>query len=187
MTIREAASQHTSGLARLILLAIGDIAFQLTGETNETDALLRLETLIDTEGNRFSRSCILVKEDQGRLAGMILCYHGQDAERLYAPIVRHLRRKSESDAVAIDQEADPDEYYIDALAVAEPYQGRGYAKELLAAAEDKAQELGHRKIALNVERSNESAHRLYLKLGYQADKEITINRKPFRHMVKILG
>jgi hypothetical protein len=33
---------------------------------------------------------------------------------------------------------------------------------------------------------NEGAHRLYQRLGYEADKEILIHHKPYWHMVKAL-
>ena len=187
MTIRPAEERDTSSVARLILLAIGDIGCQLTGETDERDILRKLETFIDAEGNRFSRSCILVKEEDGRPVGMILCYLGSEAERLYEPVLRHLRRKSGNATVTIDKEADEDEYYIDALAVDPSSQGRGYAKQLIAAAESRARELGCDKIALNVDLTNEDARALYAKLGFLADKEISIHRKPFWHMVKSLA
>jgi len=186
MSIRPAESRDTEAVARLVLLAIQDIAFQLTGESTEPDAVRQLEAFIGSEGNRFSLSCILVKEENGQPAGMILCYHGSDAQRLYEPVLEHLRRKSGEGSVDIDDEADEDEYYIDALAVDPAHQGKGFAKQLIAAAEHRAETLGHAKIALNVEWMNESAHALYSKLGYRMDKEISIHRKPYRHMVKAL-
>ncbi len=187
MSIRQAGEGDTSSVARLVLQAIQDIASQLTGETDERDVLRRLEAFIDAEGNRFSRSCILVKEEDGRPVGMILGYRGSEAERLYEPVLRHLRRKSGNASVTIDEEADEDEYYIDALAVDPSHQGKGYAKQLIAAAESRARELGCDKIGLNVDLTNEGARALYAKLGFRADKEISINRKPFRHMVKSLA
>jgi len=187
MTIRAAGERDASSLARLILLAIQDIAYQLTGESSERDVLRQLEAFIDAEGNRFSRSCILAKVENGIPVGMILCYHGSDAERLYKPVLEHLSRKSGNPAITIDDEADEDEYYIDAIAVDPSQQGKGYAKQLIAAAENRARELGHDKIALNVDQTNEGAHALYVKLGYRADKEIKIHDKPFWHMVKSLS
>jgi len=187
MTIRQAGSGDTAALARLILLAIQDIAYQLTGEDDEGDVLRRLEAFIDAEDNRFSRSCILALEEDGRPVGMILCYHGGDAERLYEPVLEHLRRKGGDPSVTIDDEADEDEYYIDAIAVDPSHQGKGYAKRLIAAAEGRAKELGCDKIALNVDQTNEGAHALYVKLGYHADKEIPIHGKPYWHMVKRLA
>ncbi|RKP54211.1 GNAT family N-acetyltransferase [Cohnella endophytica] len=188
MTIKSASPRQAASISKLVLLAIGNIAYQLTGANNDADALGRLEEFIGSEGNRFSNSCILVEELDGKPVGMILCYHGKDADKLNEPIIRHLEEiGGGSELTRIDKEADEDEYYIDALAVDPAYQGRGIAKQLIAAAEIRSLSLGHDKIALNVEHGNEGAHRLYRKLGYEADKEITINRKPFRHMIKKLA
>ncbi|TVX97304.1 GNAT family N-acetyltransferase [Cohnella terricola] len=186
MTIKQASAADTPAIARLILLAIGDIASQLTSETDETKILERLEAFIDAEGNRFSRSCILAKEAKGVPAGMILCYHGKDADLLYEPVLEHLRRKTGNPDIAIDRETESDEYYIDAIAVDPRHQGQGFAKQLIDAAERKAADSGYERIALNVDQTNEKAHALYSKLGYVADKQITINGHSFWHMVKPL-
>jgi len=186
MTIKQASEADTPAIARLILLAIGDIASQLTGEADEIKILERLEAFIDAEGNRFSRSCVLVKEEAGEPAGMILCYHGKDAERLYEPVLEHLRLRTGNPGIAIDRETEADEYYIDAIAVDPRYQGQGLAKQLIGAAEQKAADSGYGKIALNVDQTNEKAHALYRKLGYEADKKISINGHSFWHMVKPL-
>ncbi|BBI32444.1 GNAT family N-acetyltransferase [Cohnella abietis] len=188
-TIKSATTQDTAPIAKLILLAIQDIAYQLTGATTEPDVLKQLEAFIAADGNRFSSSCILVKQIEDKPAGMILCYHGSDADQLNEPIIEHLKQLSPNGdaAIIIDQEADKDEYYIDALAVDPAHQGKGFAKELISAAEQRAFDRFYTKIALNVDKDNESAHSLYLKLGYEADKEITIGHKPFWHMVKWLN
>jgi ribosomal protein S18 acetylase RimI-like enzyme len=186
MTIKFASTRDAAPIAKLILIAIQDIAYQLTGENNESDVLMRLEMFLMKEGNRFSLSRILIKAVNGKPAGMILSYHGSDASRLYKPISDHLRLLKGVSSVRIDDEADVDEYYIDAVAVSPAYQGKGYAKQLIAAAERRARELGHGKIALNVDKTNDAAHTLYRKLGYIADKEITIHHKPYCHMVKLL-
>jgi ribosomal protein S18 acetylase RimI-like enzyme len=185
-TVRNVHPQETASLAKLIRLAIDDIAHQLTGTTNETDVLERLEMFIGMEGNRFSSSCILVKEIEGMPIGMVLCYHGSEASQLYAPIVEQLKAWTPDTSPLIDQESDEDEYYIDAIAVNFSYQGRGYSKELIAAAERRAVQLNYDKIALNVDQSNVKAQFLYEKLGYKTDKEVIIHRKPYWHMVKFL-
>ncbi|MBP1994917.1 GNAT family N-acetyltransferase [Paenibacillus eucommiae] len=167
-------------------MAIQDMAYQLTGESNQPEALKQLALFYEMKGNRFSQACIWVKEVDNELAGMILCYHGSQAVHLYQPIIDHLRQSSGNASFQIEQEADEDEYYIDALAVSPNHQGKGFAKELIAAAEWNAAELKYTKIALNVDQENLVAHRLYQRLGYEADKEIFIHHKPYWHMAKTL-
>ncbi|WP_256756717.1 GNAT family N-acetyltransferase [Cohnella sp. WQ 127256] len=187
MTIKLALPENAAPIAKLILLAIDDIANQLTGEMEESNVLKQLEAFITTDGNRFSCDCILVKEINNEPVGMILCYHGSHAAQLYTPVIDHLIKKSGDPSITIDDEADIDEYYIDAIAVSPSFQGQGIAKQLIAAAELRAIDMGYDKIALNVDQTNEGAHALYVKLGYKADKEITIHDKPYWHMVKFLS
>lgn len=186
MTIRMATNSDATAIASLILLAIQDIGYQLTGKRTEAEVLEQLIRFYEAEGNRFSKNLILVKEIEMNIAGMILCYHGSQADLLYEPIIKHLTELEGIEDVQIDQEADVDEYYIDALAVNPVYRGRGYAKQLLAAAEQRALQLSYHKIALNVDQTNEKALLLYQRLGYAADKEITIHDRPYWHMSKML-
>ena len=183
--IRFAETKDVHQVVKLIYLAIKDIAYQLTGETTYELAIAQLERFYLEEGNRFSRQLIQVKEVDNNVVGMILCYDGQAASQLYAPIWHHLKQKQIKEAT-IDNEADDDEYYIDALAVDPLHQGRGIAKQLFAAAEHYARIHQFGKIALNVDVTNEKALALYERLGYKKTKQIPINKRPYWHMVKPL-
>ena len=185
MTIRMVTDQDAAAVAELILLAIQDIGYQLTGKRTEAEVLEQLRRFYVQEGNRFSKDLILVKENGKNIAGMILCYHGSQADYLNEPIIKHLKLEGIG-AVQIDKEADEDEYYIDALAVFPVYQGMGYAKQLFEAAEQRALQFNYPKIALNVDQSKKKAFQLYQKLGYAADKEISINGRSYWHMSKML-
>ncbi|MFC5700546.1 GNAT family N-acetyltransferase [Cohnella faecalis] len=184
MTIRRATPSDSKEVSELIFLAIQDIAYQLTGETTEDRALASLEAYFLKNGNRFSYDKVSVKIADESVAGMILCYEGSEADSLYEPILRHLRRKNGDPDFEIDRETDAGEYYIDALAVFPEYGGRGYARQLLDAAEQCALDSNCSRIALNVEKNNEKAHSLYRKLGYEENKTITINGHLYRHMIK---
>lgn len=186
MTIRRATNLDASAVARLILLAIKDIGYKLTGKRAEAEVLEQLMRFYVNEGNRFSKELFLIKENGQNIAGMILCYHGSEADSLNKPIMEHLIQLDGIEVVQIDQEADEDEFYIDALAVSPVYQGMGYAKQLLEAAEQQALQFNYDKIALNVDQTNEKALRLYQNLGYDADKVITIDGRPYWHMSKML-
>ncbi|MBE1443658.1 GNAT family N-acetyltransferase [Paenibacillus sp. OAS669] len=184
--IRLAQPADAPAAAALIYQAIKDIGFQLMGADTEQEVLERLTQFFQTEGNRFSYSNLLVKEIDGVVAGMILCYHGSDAETIDRPILEQLRSLKNDPNLSLDKEADEDEYYIDALAVFPEWGGRGIGTELIRAAEEHGRQLGYDKIALNVEQYNEKACALYKKLGYEADKNTVINGHTYFHMVKRL-
>lgn len=186
MTIRKAQILDADDVVQLIYLAIKDIAYQLTGEDELDNVLLQLKSFYVEDGNRFSHHLIQVMELDQKVVGMILCYDGHEASKLYEPIWKHLHNIKQIPTPIIDTEADADEYYIDALAVAPAYQGKGIGKALFVAAEQFARQKQFSKIALNVDLLNERALALYTSLGYQADKQIIINNRPYWHMAKQL-
>lgn len=61
----------------------------------------------------------------------------------------------------------PGTWYLNAIATAEAYRGRGYGAGLLGLAEPMAASLQKRGVSLIVADSNEGARRLYAKLGYR--------------------
>lgn len=186
LNIRQAKSTDVDEVISLVYLAIKDIAYQLTGEQQYEEVIAQLKQFYLTEHNRFSASLVTVKTVDEKVAGMILCYDGTEAEQLYTPILNHLHDVKQLSTATIDDEADEDEYYIDALAVFPEYQGQGIAKELFIAAEQHAKLKGFNKISLNVDVDNVKAEQLYTRLGYRATKQISINHHPYSHMVKEL-
>ncbi|WP_217597303.1 GNAT family N-acetyltransferase [Cohnella sp. GbtcB17] len=187
MQIRSAGPGDAAAVSRLVLLAIEDIAYRLTGERTEAAVLAKLAEYYRTPGNRFSaeRHTLLVAEG-GEPAGTILCYGGDQADALYAPIAERLREAGFGEDPQ-DREADEDEYYIDAVAVFPAYQGRGFAKALIRRAELDAVAQGYVALGLNVDVEKDGARALYARLGFEEDKLIRINGHPYWHMRKALA
>ena len=80
----------------------------------------------------------------------------------------------ENDVVAflsIEVHRDGDYIYLDDLSVAEEYRNNGIGTKLIHAAEKYAAEIGVAKITLHVEKANEDAYRLYLRLGYSVEAD----------------
>lgn len=186
MLIRSASPDDAAAVSKLVLLAIEDIAYRLTGERTEAAVLAKLAEYYRMPGNRFSaeRHALLVAEGN-EPAGTILCYGGDLTDALYAPIARLLREAGLGDIVQ-DREADEDEFYIDAVAVFPAYQGRGFAKALIRHAELVAVAQGYAAIGLNVDIEKDGARALYARLGFEEDKRVSINGHPYRHMRKPL-
>ena len=129
----------------------------------------------------------MVKEVEGKVVGVILIYHGSEAEALDHPLNERIRILRNDPTITLDKEADLDEFYIDTLSVAPEFSGRGYGTALIRAAEEKARQLHSTKIALNVDEDNERAYRLYQHLGYWTDKQRVLYGKLYFHMVKDLA
>ncbi|EHB54470.1 GNAT family N-acetyltransferase [Paenibacillus lactis] len=186
MTIRSARPEDAAAASKLLYDALHDIAHQLTGEDSKEGAVRVLEQFFREHEGRLSHKQAAVKEIEGKAAGIIVAYGGDQAPELDRPIIERLRRLKHDDTLTLDKEADVDEYYIDTLSVSPAFGGQGIGTSLIGYMEERARELGYGKIALAVVQGNERAFALYERRGYATDKEIMINGHVYRHMVKML-
>ncbi|WP_308638371.1 GNAT family N-acetyltransferase [Paenibacillus silvisoli] len=187
MIIRSARRDDAPAVIPLLMEAIGSIAYLLTGASDEREAAAALADFYRQPGNRISSEHVLVAEQEGELAGMLVAYSGDDAHELDEPFRERLRKRWPELAGAIVREAQDGEYYLDALAVAESFRGQGIAKRLMAAAEERAAELGFDRTALIVEAYNDKAYRLYEASGYEEAGVLRIGDSDYRRMAKRLN
>lgn len=184
--IRPAFKEDKIQAAVLMVDAIHDIAYSLTGETDRQKVLQQMEVYFCEEVNRLSYRNCLVKEVDGQAVGIVVAYHGKDAPVLDAPILEYLANRKDGSEAAVDQEADPADYYIDTVSVSPQFSGRGYGTELLQAAIEYAKSQGYPTVSLNVEESNTKARQLYERLGFKRKKDIVIHHHSYAYMVKPL-
>ncbi|GGE70640.1 GNAT family N-acetyltransferase [Priestia taiwanensis] len=185
--IRQGIKADSKEAAILLYETLEGIAVKLTGGTTDEEVLATLEDFFQQEVNRLNYTNAFVKVIDNKLAGIMIAYHGKDAEAIDAPIIEHLRTLKNDATITIDKEAEEDAYYIDTLSVNAEFRGQGIGTDLMKAAEDYAKEQGYDKISLNVEYDNERAHNLYTKVGFKEEKTITIIGKKFYYMVKELA
>ncbi|MFD1989253.1 GNAT family N-acetyltransferase [Paenibacillus nicotianae] len=181
--IRPATPNDAPVVLELMYTAIGDIAHAFTGTNNKEQALLALRPLFEQTGNRISYENIFVEEREDQVIGFVLAYHGSQIASLDAPLIERVRQRGQ-DPSAIIPEAREDEYYLDSLAVDSSYQGQGIGTVLIHAFEQQAQQLGHHKVMLIVDQENPKARKLYERLGYTEDGQITVNGHEFYRMIK---
>ncbi|MFJ7754211.1 GNAT family N-acetyltransferase [Peribacillus muralis] len=184
MYIRKATPEDASKAAVLIRLAIKEIAEALTGETDEEKILTVLAGFFKKSGNRISYENTFVSVHDGEVSGLIIAYHGKDAQELDAPIVEHLRQKLNDPNITIDKEAEADDFYLDTISVDPNYQGKGIGSALIQYVEEYAKQKGYSRVSLVVENVNEGASRLYNKLGYKELKTVTISGYDFGYLIK---
>lgn len=183
--IRKARPADAEVAVPLILDAIGNIAEQMTGETEPAAVKRELVKLFKREDNRHSYLSTCIAERDAAIMGVMVLYSGVDAIRLDANLVNWLRMKTDENIV-IPPESRIDEYYIDTVCVNHEFRGQGIGSLLLAHAEEVAREVGFSKVTLNVEPQKEAAIRLYKRVGYQIAEPWTIYGGAFHHMVKDL-
>jgi ribosomal protein S18 acetylase RimI-like enzyme len=109
------------------------------------------------------------------VVGLVLSFGGRDEARLNAAVGSWL-----------EQEAQGDEWYVDALAVFSNWGRQGIGTSLLQGAERQARQHHYPKIALHVAEGNKQASDLYAHLHYVATQQTFLYQHPFVRMVKIL-
>lgn len=183
--IRKAIPSDAEATVPLIIDAIGNIAEQMTGETDSTAVQQELIQLFKREDNRHSYLKTIIAEKADEIMGVMVLYSGSDAIQLDSNLVNWLRKKT-GDNIVIPPEARRDEYYIDTVCVNPEFRGQGIGSLLLAQAEEIARDAGFSKVALNVELEKEDALRLYERVGYHVAEPWEIYGGAFHHMVKPL-
>ncbi|GCF08315.1 GNAT family N-acetyltransferase [Dictyobacter arantiisoli] len=187
MYIRPARKTDAQDALPLIYQVISGFSGTLLGSRTEQEFHEVIADFFQAENNRFSYQNYLVAEVGQRVAGLLLLYHGRDAEVLDRPILEHARRVKNNPTFRLDKEADEDEWYIDTLSVSPDYAGQGIGTALMKAAEEQVRQRQDRKLALLVEEENTRAHRLYQHLGYKEDKKTMLYGISLLHMVKFLA
>jgi ribosomal protein S18 acetylase RimI-like enzyme len=184
--IRQAVPSDAAKAVPLILQAIGDIAFVLTGTTDRLETASILDDFFGQEGTRISYENALVMEEEGELVGLAILYDGAEARALDAPLERAAAKKSGDSNYCIPTEPEGSEFYLDTLSVSSRYQGKGYGRKLVEAVCDRARKLGHRRIALLAAVDHAPAIRLYERLGFSTDYVKRIAGEEYFHMVRNL-
>ena len=173
MTVQQASAEHAHLIGRAVVMAIGDeITRNLAGEKHtpaDVEALFAgLAARTDTQYSYLNT--LVALDENGEIMGLIVSYDGArlvEMRRIFfAEALRRLDLDFGPDSDSIDPETTPDEFYIDTLAVFEPYRGRGVGRELIAAAAARAAALSGKPLGLLVDKTNHRARRLYDSVGF---------------------
>jgi ribosomal protein S18 acetylase RimI-like enzyme len=103
----------------------------------------------------------------------VLSFGGRDEARLNAAV-----------GIRLEQEAEEDEWYVDALAVFSNWTRQGIGTSLLQSVERQARQHHYPKIALNVAEGNKPAVDLYTRLHYVVTQRTLLYQRPHVRMVK---
>lgn len=180
MNIRKATPDDQSQIAPLVYTAIHEIAYSLTGTSDQQQVLERLAMWVGQPGNRLSYENIWVAESDATIAGILIAYHGEQAITLDEPIKAWLRKHGQPDD--LDVETEGDVFYIDSVAVDATFGGRGIGTNLIRQAIAHARAMNISYVTLNVDQTNPAAGRLYERLGFMKEKEIEISGGRFDYM-----
>ncbi|MGI6487091.1 MAG: GNAT family N-acetyltransferase [Syntrophothermaceae bacterium] len=195
MKIRKAQPEEAREAAFLIHQAVGDIANILFSTNTDSRIHTALARLFRKHNTRVSYDFIDVAEESHALAGLAVSYPGNTIPRINQPVFNFLQQAYGKHASALKtnvipilkaQEAEMDEYYLDALAVHPDFTGRGVGTALLKHVQKKAKRLGYTRTSLLVEKNNPRAFKLYHRLGYKKTGMVRMKNLEFDKMVKPL-
>lgn len=144
-------------------------------EEHKSHLIERLEHFFRQDGNRFSYQNIQVAEVSAAVVGLVLSFGGRDEARLNTAVGSWL-----------EQEAEDDEWYVDALAVFSNWGRQGIGTRLLQWVEQQARQHHYPKIALHVAQENKPALDLYTHLRYVVTQQALLYQRPYVRMVKTL-
>jgi len=184
--IRAALPADAHEIAKLIILAMDDLAVKFTGASDPYEAVPLFERFAALPANQYSYENILVYADEDGVCGMISAYDGADLRDLRAPFLGHLDQVYGFKHNPED-ETEMGEYYIDCISVSPDKQGKGIGKVLIKAMLDYAKAHQHDTIGLLVNKENPKAEKLYENLGFKVVKEKDFMGGRYFHMQYKLG
>ena len=180
MLIRKATKNDASVIAQVICLGFGeDMMQQYCG----ADGPAIIEALARMEVSQYSYHHALIAEVDGQPAGAIVGYDGAQLLELRAPTLAYIKSKT-GFMPDVANEAEPDEFYFDTLAVFPAYRHQGIGKALILALCEKAFSEGHQRLGLLVDTTNPQAERLYTSLGFRRIQQKQLFTHTLWHMQK---
>ena len=171
ISIRPATKADASYIADAIMTAVGDdITLGFAGSVKRIPLVKQLfKTLAECDDSQYSYLNTLIAEDDNRsVAGVIIGYDGADLHRLRQ---RFIDKANQILGYSFSQEnmndeASPDEIYIDTLCVFPEFQRKGVATKLIESAIERYNSL-KKPVGLIVDEENKNARRLYERLGFR--------------------
>jgi ribosomal protein S18 acetylase RimI-like enzyme len=202
--LRPATPGDSNQAAALIYQPMGRMADYIFGGDDRDCALEVFRRLFAQSQNRFSHEFSSVLELDSEVAGLLLAYPAENLAGLAAPMAKQLREiigwggmlrlLRRSMPLMTVKEYETDEFYIFTVSVHPNFQRRGFGKQLLAHAEDKARAAGLQKCSLGVTIDNAGAVRLYQRHNYRIvdtvrvpHLEAAIGYPGYHRMVKTLA
>ena len=190
IVIRDAAKTDARAIAELFRMSSDGVADYIwDGLKDEYPGLEPLDIGAQRyarEDMEFSYQNCLIAETDGRTAGMLHGYVMESDGNPPPDMDPVIRPYAELEV--------PGSYYLSGIAVYPEFQGRGIGTRFLEAAEGKARILGCPSLSLIVFEGNESALRLYERVGFtETDRRAIVPHEMLHHegnallMVKPVG
>lgn len=170
MNITQANKEQASQIAKLIMMAMNyECCQNLAGPHHTLAEFEELMTaLVKMEHTQYSyRNTLVALDPKQEVVGICVSYNGAELHSLRQAFIDGAQKNFDMNHHDMIDEAQPDELYIDSLAVNPDMRGLGIAKLLIQKTLVKAQNMGIQKIGLLVDKGNPRAEKLYTTQGFQ--------------------
>lgn len=185
MKITQATKDQAREIAKLIMLAMNyECCQNLAGPNHTLNEFEDLMTeLVSMDESQYSyKNTFVALNDNNEVAGICVSYHGADLKKLRQVFIEKALQKFNIDYQDMKDEAQPDELYIDSIAILPQYRRKGIAKELIMHALNKAKDMKIDKIGLLVDKDNPHAERLYTTQGFRYVDDTDWGGHPMKHL-----
>ena len=172
--VREAQKSDAEFVATAVFMALG-------GDPKARALYPIFRELAGRELSQYSYRNALVATVDGEPAGAIVAYDGARLQELRVPLIALIKEQL-GESLEIEEETAAGEFYIDSLAVAPSFRGKGVGLRLLAAMRDKAFDSGYENVGLLVDFDNPRAEKLYSSAGFKRVEETTFLGHRMWHM-----
>jgi len=173
--IRKAEKKDANSIAKLMLLAMKELAAKFRGDDDPVKSLQLLEKFIVITGNQYSYTNVLVFEIDDKIVGSLTAYDGGKIEILRKPFFDFLIASYHPNGFDMELETTDGEFYFDVIGVDPNHQKKGIGKQLIIAGIEWAKTLGYQKVGLLVNVENHGARSLYESIGFtKVDQRILL-------------
>lgn len=181
MQIRKAVLEDSESIVTHLLLAMEEIVYEFIGEFNHQRAREFLLHFIREEKNQYSyQNCWVVEQDNVVVATVNI-YDGGKLVELREPIIKYIKEHYNR-VLIVEDEAEPGEYYIDSFGVSLDQQGKGLGSTVLRFLIDHYVYKSSLTLGLLVDIENETAKKLYLKMGFKSSGKKMLVGKSMEHL-----
>lgn len=183
--IEQGTPDKASHIASLIMEAMNTDCCQNFAGPHHTlvDFHQMMERLVKMKDSQYSYlNTLVASNSEGIITGILVAYDGARLKELRRQFIKEAIVSFGIDYSAMDAETEAGEFYLDSLAVSSSFRGKGIAKQLLAAAIEKARELGIPKVGLLVDKGNPRAEKLYASIGFKYVNDTVWGGHGMRHL-----
>ncbi len=185
--IRFATSEDGISIAKLVLVILKDMELPFVQEVGEAKTIEILTEAVKDPTYRYWYKRGLVKEVDGKIAGIAFGYPDEEEPIVDNALTRVLTEMGMTDRpLFIDPETFPNEWYLDTICVDEAFRGQGIGSELLDALDRIAKREEKSVIGLCVDQANPNAQRLYERKGFRVVGEQMLSGHRYNHMQKTI-